>query len=158
MLIERQAGDENNSRRLNTDEFETAISHIIQQRQASTDEPYHDDEIEEVSNLLRRVGKERWAQAPRTYLVLRSIDQVGAMSGFLLEGRKDAHFPYTDRSLPECLDKKARRVFMQKQNLVFSKQQVDIIKGGPHLHLGRYCPLSRKNLTQIDTYRRTKRR
>ncbi|KAK4497185.1 hypothetical protein PRZ48_011635 [Zasmidium cellare] len=137
VLTAKEAGNQDSSRSLNADEFEIAISHIVQQRQASTDEPFADDEIEEVSNLLRRVGKERWAQAPRTYLVLRIIGQIGAMSDFLLEGRKDAHFPYTDRSLPECLDKKARRTFMQKQNLVFSKQHVDIVKGGPHLHLGQ---------------------
>ena len=156
VLIERRADNQNDTQPLNADEFETAISHITQQRQANANDPFSDDEIEEVSNLLRRVGRERWAQAPRTYLVLRAIDQVGAMSEFLLEGRKDAHFPYTDRSLPECLDKKARRTFMQKQNLVFSKQQVDIVKGGPHLHLGQFFVPSDDNLIHTDLLRRTK--
>lgn len=133
---------QDNERALSADEFDTAVAQITQQQQASNGEPFSDDEVDEVSSLLRRVGKEKWAAAPRTYLVLRTIDQIGAMSDFLLEGRKDAHFPYTDRSLPECLDKKARRTFMQNQNLVFSQQHVDIVKGGSHLYLGGRSNLS----------------
>jgi hypothetical protein len=112
-----------------------SVSEAVE-RKSRPDKPFDDSDVDKVRDLLLRIGKPKWADRPRTYLILRLIDEVGVMDSFVLEGRKDIHFPYTVMNLPDCLSDQARRAFLQQQKLVLSQRHLDIVKGGRHRHFG----------------------
>ncbi|KAK5117821.1 hypothetical protein LTR85_008796 [Meristemomyces frigidus] len=128
------------ARPLGYEEFEGIMSALVSKAEATKatpDKPYSDNDFDEICKLLLRVGKPVWSQRPRTYLILRMIDEVDAMGGFVVDGRKDVHLPYSESNLPDCLTSvSARQSFLQKQKLVLSQKHLDIIKGGPHRHFG----------------------
>ena len=101
--------------------------------------PFQEEDFTNIRRLLLKVGKPHWSERPRTYLVLRLIGEVQAMAGFVFEGLKDIHFPYTEEHLPSVLSSRnSRYEFRAKQTLVLSSKGTDIVEGGPHRNLGRF--------------------
>ena len=62
------------------------------------------------------------------------------MSEFLIEGCKDIHIPYSGEGLPKCFHKKSihlKESFLDKQSLVMSDRNADLVRGGPHRHFSK---------------------
>jgi hypothetical protein len=127
------------------EDFERNMAQITARAQGQKKSPFNDDDFLRISDLLRRVGKPTWADRPRTYLVLRLIDQVHTMSSFIFEGLKDIAIPYEEEQIPAALDSpESRHAFLQKQSLVLISDKVkDIItKERRHRHLSTSLPYS----------------
>ena len=123
---------------MSPEDFENALSSTITdavREKSGPEKSFKEEVFIKIGRLLGQVGKLRWAERPGTYFVLRMIDEVQAMDGFVLEGLKDIHFPYTEKLLPTCLaSPSSRHAFLSKQSLVMSSRAVDLIRGGPHRH------------------------
>ena len=97
---------------------------------------FTDSDFDKIGRLLTQVGKPQWSNRPRTYAVLRMIDQIDLFDAFILEGLKDIAFPYTNDRLPNSLNPTVKAKFLQAQNLVLTKAS-DLEKSdGRHRHLG----------------------
>lgn len=122
-------------------DFDNAMTSTIamaEREKRDPSKPFKENHFSIIRDLLDRVGKHRWSERPRTYLVLRMIDQVRAMDGFVLEGLRDIHFPYTEERLPGCLaNPSSRYAFLEKQSLVMSSRAADLVCRGPHRHLSK---------------------
>lgn len=133
---------------MSPEDFEKVLSSTIAdaiREKSDPGKPFKEEEFIKIGKLLGQVGKLRWAERPRTYFVLRMIDEVQAMDGFVLEGLKDIHFPYNEKLLPTCLaSPSSRHAFISKQSLVMSSRAADLVRGGPHRHFSGYedCPLT----------------
>jgi hypothetical protein len=125
---------------ISAQQFENELSALL--LSASSDQmgiskPFSDDLIMQIATMLSAVGKLTWSERPRTYLVLRLINEVKAMDIFVLEGFKDIDFPYTESTLPSCVNVAgARHDFLHQQRYVLSPKSVDLVRGGRHRHLG----------------------
>lgn len=109
---------------------------------------FKEEDFLKIRDLLDQVGKPRWSERPRTYLILWLIDEVQAMDGFVLEGLKDIHMPYTEERLPRCLiSPGSRHAFLDKQSLVMSSRGADLVSRGPHRHLSKNKPCVAKSST-----------
>jgi hypothetical protein len=122
------------------DMFSTALTSASVQHMG-TSKPFSDDFVVRIAELLAAVGKQRWSERPRTYLVLRLIDEVKVMDDLILNGFKDIDFPYTELTIPECIKENGvQRNFLQKQRYVLSERSADLVRGGRHRHLGKHVP------------------
>lgn len=127
---------------LSADEFEVVMANLITTAEANKrrDRPFTDADFDNIARLLSRVGKPSWGQIPRTYLVLRLIDETSLMDDFVLNGVKDINFPYSLDKLPEFVIGRGPGVaqnFVAKQALVLSPKTKDLTRGGKHRHIGR---------------------
>lgn len=102
---------------------------------------YTDSDIQEIASLLCYMNRS-WSRVPRTYIVLRVIDQLSLLDDFIKGRFTDHWFPVTARSLPPHIDTRICRDFIRAQSLVLTKS-VDLEKGenGRHRHFGRGEPL-----------------
>src|SRR4051794_19617667 len=62
-----------------------------------------ESDIRQVSDGLRRLGKDSWSKVPRLYAVLRLINQVQVIDSFVAEGFSDLWFPFSHKTLPDIL-------------------------------------------------------
>ena len=99
---------------------------------------YSDWEIQEISRHLRDVEGHKWSQAPRLYVVLRTIGQLTLLDHMIEHGYNDVYFPFHPGSMPLFLTPTVRTRFLEAQPLVLTKA-VDLEKGGlkHHAHFGR---------------------
>ena len=140
-LLGRVTDSPNDTSAITSEEFEEKISSAIssaEKRKKEPKEPFSDSDFDVFASLLTQVGKPRWSERPRTYLVLRLIGHVRAMEGFILEGLNDIEFPYASESqLPSCLrGPRARQDFLQQQPLVLAPKAADLVGSGRHRHIG----------------------
>lgn len=121
--------------------FEETVSALlasVQLQRMGVDEPYSDEVITYIADALLEVGKYRWSERPRTYLVLHLIDEVKFMDFFVLDGFKDIDFPYTEVTLPSFIKvANVRQEFLYNQRFVLSTVSVDLVSGGRHHHLNK---------------------
>lgn len=126
---------------ISSQEFDVAFESVLvsaQERRIGADKPFSDDVISRIGDLLRSAGKPTWSERPRTYIVLRMIDEVKAMNDFIFEGYKDIHLPYTEHTLPSSLRSPSSRYnFLREQRHVLSPRSADLVQGGRHHHLGK---------------------
>jgi hypothetical protein len=126
---------------LSAEKFEEELSlmlKIASSQRMGIDKPFSDDVILRIGDMLCSMGKQAWGERPRTYLVLRLINEVRAMETFVFEGFKDIDFPFTEKTIPECIrSTSSRHNFLQKQRYVLSSRSVDLVQGGRHHHLGK---------------------
>ncbi|KAI9765554.1 MAG: hypothetical protein M1839_005420 [Geoglossum umbratile] len=103
---------------------------------------YSDKEIQQVSDLLRILGRQSWSTVPRVYIVLRLTNQLQLLDMFIDQGITDIWFPFTERSLPDTLSPSRRAQFLECQSAVLTKA-LDLENGdhGKHAHFGRGEPL-----------------
>jgi hypothetical protein len=125
---------------ISAQDFEDQLSVLLASaasEQMGTSKPFSDDLISQVANKLDAVGKKTWSERPRTYLVLRLVDHVRVMETFIFEGFKDIDFPYTEATLPNCVNAAgARHEFLHQQRHVLSPKSADLVRGGGrHRHL-----------------------
>ena len=99
---------------------------------------YSDGEIQEIARQLRTSEREAWSQAPRLYIVLRTIGQLQAFDTILDHGIGDIWFPFNASSVPTNLSSSLRAEFLDSQQLVLTKA-VDLEKSEQkkHAHFGR---------------------
>jgi hypothetical protein len=97
---------------------------------------FSENDIREISDVLRRYGKESWSKVPRIYITLRLINRVSAIGVFLDATITDVSFPFSQRTLPEALkDENTRSDFLESQTSILSKA-LDLEKeDSRHRHL-----------------------
>ncbi len=96
-------------------------------------EQFQDSEIDEIAHLLGHSGHPA-ATCPRTYIVLRTIQQLGVLESLLREGFGDHWFPVeTIRGLPSCIENKVANEIVNTQSII----QTDALdfEHGKHLNL-----------------------
>jgi serine/threonine protein kinase len=94
---------------------------------------FDDVQIEEIAFLLARSG--HCAQnAPRTYIVLRSIGRLDVLEQLLSVGFGDGWFPVEARSLPGFLEPRVRNEIVQSQRVILTK--ASNLEKGRHCHFG----------------------
>lgn len=83
---------------------------------------FSETDLRNMSEILRRSGKESWSLVPRIYATLRAIDRVPLIQDFLDSGISDVWFPFSTRTLPNSLKPPTvRKQFLEAQQLVLSK-------------------------------------
>lgn len=98
---------------------------------------YSDLEIHEISRCLKFADQHEWSDAPRLYIVLRTIGQLPVLDILLGEGINDLWFPFTPASVPKLLSPDLRLLFLDAQQLVLTKA-VDLETGSKrHTHFGK---------------------
>lgn len=126
---------------LTAPEFEEKLSTLLisaSEHRMGIKTPFTEDLIIRIADLLAAVGKLTWSQRPRTYLVLRIIDEVSAMDNLVLNGYKDIDLPYNESTIPECIKELgAQHNFLQTQRFVLSEKSADLVRGGRHRHLDK---------------------
>jgi hypothetical protein len=84
--------------------------------------PFSETDLRGISDVLRRSGRDSWSRIPRTYTVLRIIQQLPAIDDFLSQGLSDVWFPFSQKTLPTSLKSQAARCdFLEAQRLVLTK-------------------------------------
>ena len=102
-------------------------------------DPFRDADFIRIQELLKLHGKSEWSMRPRTFTLLRMTESVDAIDAFIADHLSDFSLPYTEENLPNAVKgDKARRRFLDLQNLVLRTHAADLEKGGNHL----YCPQS----------------
>ena len=98
---------------------------------------YSELEIHEISRCLKFADQHEWSNAPRLYIVLRTIGQLIVLDILLGEGIDDLWFPFTPASVPKLLSPDLRVLFLDAQQLVLTKA-VDLETGSKrHTHFGK---------------------
>jgi hypothetical protein len=70
---------------------------------------------------LERTPHGHWSHIPRIYILLRLVNQLEAIDGFLGQNVTDISLPFTQKSLPDVLrNHYARLKFIELQDLVYS--------------------------------------
>jgi hypothetical protein len=83
--------------------------------------PFRDAEFEEISDLLELYGKPDWSLRPRTFAILRMIDCMDALEGFISDHFSDVSLPYSEENLPNMVKgARARDLFLRVQVLVLT--------------------------------------
>ncbi|KAF2257374.1 hypothetical protein BU26DRAFT_558766 [Trematosphaeria pertusa] len=90
-------------------------------------ERYNDAEIDEIAGLLGLCGHIA-SKCPRTYIVLRRIDELDVLSRMLNEGFSDQWLPIEPRGLPNFLSPSVKARIVQTQSIVLTKC-LDLEKG-----------------------------
>lgn len=128
---------------ISAQDFEQCVADLLteaSEQEMGLKRPYSDDVMTRIADLLSAVGKERWAERPRTYLVLRLIEKVKSMDDLVLDGFKDIDFPYTELTMPpSIIESGAQRAFLNAQRYVLSERSADLVRGGKHRHFGKIC-------------------
>ncbi|KAF2658780.1 kinase-like protein [Lophiostoma macrostomum CBS 122681] len=108
---------------------------------AQPDAAFGDTEIDEVAHLLRHCGQHAASRCPRTYIVLRTINELHTLDRLLGAGFRDHWFPVGGRGqgLPTSLDPRIKTLIVHKQHIVMSKS-LDF-EHGRHCLFGRGEPL-----------------
>lgn len=123
------------------EDFENTLQNLLAKAASEgmgLDKRYSEDVVSRVSELLSKVGKGTWSDRPRTFIVLRLINEVKVMDSFVSEGFKDVDFPYTDSTLPRSIKSTtSRHDFVQKQRYVLNTKLADLVQGGRHHLLGK---------------------
>ena len=119
-------------------EFETAMESLFLSKSGnSTPDGFNDVDFDKIGHFLKQVGKQSWSVRPRTYVVLRLINQVHLLDAFVVDGLKDIAFPYQASRLPAALKSPTVRTdFLQKQALVLTRAADLETSGGRHRHFG----------------------
>jgi hypothetical protein len=103
------------------DGFDKQMSLCFPDLKKPNPKPFSERNCSRISDLLRQLGKMEWSRIPRTYAVLKMVNQVQAMDAFLCLGCTDMWFPYEEASLPQALGSRhARTKFLELQPLVLS--------------------------------------
>lgn len=98
---------------------------------------YSDPEIHEISLCLNFLDQRKWSDAPRLYIVLRTIGQLTLLDSLLDEGIDDLWFPFTPATVPKPLSPDLRILFLDAQQSVLTKA-VDLETGSKrHTHFGK---------------------
>src|SRR5947207_8688617 len=102
---------------------------------------YSESQIQQVADLLGHLN-EAWAKVPRTYIVLRLIDQLPLLDRLIDLGFSDPWFPVAKRSVPVCLGPTAADAFLSTQAVILTKA-LDLEKGddGRHMHFAKGEPI-----------------
>ena len=100
--------------------------------------PLSESDVRHVSDGLHRMGKESWSRVPRIYAVLRMINQVQVIDAFITQGISDLWFPFSHKTLPECLRSPSSRFdFLEVQDLILTKVLDLEREDGKHRHFSK---------------------
>lgn len=109
---------------------------------------FSDNDIQYAMDLLKVVSPQ-WSKVPRLYVVLKTIDRLGDIEAFVVQGITDKWFPFTITSFPNDIDLPTRRKFLENQWIVLTKA-IDLEEGdkGTHQYFaqGETIPLESKGL------------
>ena len=105
-------------------------------RLKDSEREFPDTDIERIRNLLIKMNKKSWSARPRTYAVLRLLDQDSELMDKFVEAKLlDIGLPYNTLTLPLFVrGPTERRNFLKKQAFVLTKAEE--LEHGKHAHLG----------------------
>ena len=110
--------------------------------------PFSETDLREISNVLRRTGKDSWSRIPRIYATLRVINQLPAIDSFIAQGLNDVWFPFGHKSLP-LGDQAAKSDFLEAQKLVLNKG-LDLEKEeGKHRHFSDPAEIPFQKISEL---------
>lgn len=108
---------------ISTDHFERSISALVPPN-CTFGTPLTDANFHEISFLLLQSGRPSWALRPRVYTILRMIDAVDLMQGFVVDGLLDNDLPFPEDNLPSLLrTSDVGERFVVAQSLVLSIEE-----------------------------------
>lgn len=88
---------------------------------------FAETDIREIATILERAGKPTWSRVPRLYIVLRLIEKLDTIDGFVEHGVSDTWFPFDQRSLPERLHGHSDRAkFLETQKIVCNTKALNL--------------------------------
>ncbi|KAH7346045.1 kinase-like domain-containing protein [Pyrenochaeta sp. MPI-SDFR-AT-0127] len=102
---------------------------------------FEDTDIDEVASLLQQCGQHAASRCPRTYIVLRTIDQLKVFEQMLSDGFGDQEFPVGNngQDLPSFLDPRIKSRIVESQRIIMTKS-LDL-EHGRHRHFASGEPL-----------------
>jgi serine/threonine protein kinase len=107
-------------------------------------------DVRQLSDGLRRIGKDSWSKVPRLYAVLRMINQVQVIDSFITQGVSDIWFPFSHKSLPDTLRSPSSRFeFLEAQNLVLTKAFDLEREDGKHRHFSKAEDIPLKKIEEL---------
>jgi len=97
---------------------------------------YSAGDIQQIAKLLGHINIP-WSRVPRTYILLRTVNQLHLLNEFIDLGFTDHWLPVSSLQLPESLSSAAKANFLQAQSIVLTKAR-DLESGedGQHQHFG----------------------
>ena len=88
---------------------------------------FAEKDIREIVAILECGPNKEWSRIPRIYIILRMINHLDAIEGFIEESITDAWFPFTQTSLPHSLTSNSARLrFLEIQDDVFNTQALKL--------------------------------
>jgi len=120
-------------------EFEHALQDLLPRREPETCQKTSIEEsvFDRLRTLFDLNGKQQWAERPRTYFILFSIDRLDALDKFVEAGFLDIQLPCRARQLTLLLDdEESREQFLKMQHLVLSKCRD--MEHGSHRHFRKH--------------------
>jgi hypothetical protein len=99
---------------------------------------FTDNDLHQISFLLRNSSRFSWSNVPRIYTVLRIIGKLELLDEFIEHGITDIWFPFNVNTLPITLSPSTRAKFLECQSVVLTKA-FDLEKGEQrkHVHFGK---------------------
>ena len=120
-------------------EFEHALQDLLPRREPGTCQKNSIEEsvFDRLRTLLNLNGKQQWAERPRTYFILFSIDRLDALDKFVEAGFLDIQLPCRAGQLTLLLDDgESREQFLETQHLVITKCRD--MEHGSHKHFCKH--------------------
>ena len=106
---------------LSSRQVELELEKIFQPKGDNQAIEISDAEFDRITELLSQADREEWSFRPRTYAILRMINAVDSMNGFVKANCLDIALPYSKRNLPQCLQPDLRARFLEVQDSVLTK-------------------------------------
>jgi serine/threonine protein kinase len=104
----------------------------------ATRKAFTETDVRQISDGLRRMGKDSWSRIPRLYTILRIVNQVQVIDSFIAQGVSDIWFPFSLKTLPEILrTPSSRSDFLEAQDLVLTKAFDLEREDGKHRHFSK---------------------
>ncbi|KAI9780644.1 MAG: hypothetical protein M1839_006585 [Geoglossum umbratile] len=105
------------------------------------DAVFSDSEIEDISTLLKSMGRPSWATVPRLYVVLRIIGQPDLLDTIIHEKITDFWFPFSEGNISICPGLSTNE-FLNAQYIVLT--DVTALEKNKHRHLAQGVEMSFK--------------
>jgi serine/threonine protein kinase len=116
----------------------------------ATRKAFTETDIRQISDGLRRMGKDSWSRVPRLYTILRMVNQVQVIDSFVAQGVSDIWFPFSLKTLPEILRAPSSRFeFLEAQDLVLTKAFDLEREDGKHRHFSKAEDVPMRKLEEL---------
>ena len=111
------------------------LTRALNSPQADSRTRYTDQEVDEISNILRSQGQQTWSKVPRLYIVLRKIGQLHVLDDLIDQDVSDYWFPFEARTVPRLLNAAVHQNFLAAQNCVLTiAVEMEKDFGNPNRH------------------------
>ena len=113
------------------------LTKALNSPEANSRTRFTDQEVDEISSILRGQGQQTWSNVPRLYIVLRKIGQLQFLDALIDQDVNDYWFPFEARSVPRLLNATAQQNFLAAQNSILTiavEMEKDLGNSNRHHH------------------------